>query len=116
MAETDSKVITKLVQAIYLGQTTVTKKEKIELQNVVDILGMKMPLDSKEDSDTEDSEPEAVKESSAKKGKITDKSNQFSDEDDSPPEKKKSVKTGKKVRLFLLYYRADDFCHYTYGT
>merc|ERR1712083_847135 len=88
LADTESKVITKLVQAMYLGQTTVTKKEQSELQSVIEVLGMKMPLVTKEDTETEESEPEVVKSSSKTKGKNKDKTSQFSDEDETPPEKK----------------------------
>merc|ERR1711962_194168 len=96
MAETESKVITKLVQAMYLGQTTVTKKEESELQTVIKLLGMKMPLNSKEDTETEEeSEQEVVKDSTTAKAKSKDKANVFSDEDEIP-QGKKSAKSGHK--------------------
>ena len=101
MAETESKVITKLVQAMYLGQTTVTKKEESELQTVIKLLGMKMPLNSKEDTETEEeSEQEVVKDSTTAKAKSKDKANVFSDEDEIP-QGKKCAKSGQKVSLVL---------------
>merc|ERR1711962_559171 len=69
MAETESKVITKLVQAMYLGQTTVTKNEE--------------------------SEQEVVKDSTTAKAKSKNKANVFSDEDEIP-QGKKSAKSGQK--------------------
>ena len=136
--ETDGKVVNKLVQAMYLGQTTVTKKEESELQDVIKQLGLKMPLNSKEDTpDPEDSIPELEPEPEKKieerpqsldqyvkkkQGKMAEKSDKDSepvkktpnkpgprtkktkptssgDESDSPPlPKKKSAKTGEKVR------------------
>ena len=123
---------------MYLGQTTVTKKEESELQDVIKQLGLKIPLNSKEDTpDPEDSIPELEPEPEKKieerpqsldqyvkktKGKMTKKSDEDSepvkktpnkpgprnkkskptssgDESDSPPlPKKKSAKTGEKVR------------------
>ena len=123
---------------MYLGQTTVTKKEESELQDVIKQLGLKIPLNSKEDTpDPEDSIPELEPEPEKKieerpqsldqyvkktKGKMTKKSDEDSepvkktpnkpgprnkkskptssgDESDSPPlPKKKSAKTGGKVR------------------
>ena len=123
---------------MYLGQTTVTKKEESELQDVIKQLGLKMPLNSKEDTpDPEDSIPELEPEPEKKieerpqsldqyvkkkQGKMAEKSDKDSepvkktpnkpgprtkktkptssgDESDSPPlPKKKSAKTGEKVR------------------
>ena len=141
--ETDGKIVNKLVQAMYLGQTTVTKKEESELQDVIKQLGLKIPLNSKEDTPDPDSghedsipelEPQPEKKieerpqsldqyvKKTKKGKLTEKSGEDSepvkktpnkpgprnkkskptssgDESDSPPlPKKKSAKTGEKVR------------------
>ena len=106
MAETESKVITKLVQAMYLGQTTVTKKEESELKTVIKLLGMKMPLNSKEDTETdEESEQEVVKDSTTAMAKSKDKTNVFSDEDEIT-QGKKSAKSGKKVSLvFTQFHR-----------
>ena len=61
MAETESKLVTKLVQTMYLGQTTVTKGEKSKLNFLIERFGLKMPLDSKEDK--EDSDDEVTRES-----------------------------------------------------
>ena len=122
---------------MYLGQTTVTKKEESELQDVIKQLGLKISLNSKEDTpDPEDSIPELEPEKQIeerpqsldqyvkkKKGKITEKSGEDSEpvkktpnkpgprtkkskptssddeSSDSPPlPKKKSAKTGEKVR------------------
>ena len=127
---------------MYLGQTTVTKKEELELQDVIKQLGLKIPLNSKEDTPDPDSghedsipelEPQPEKKIEErpqsldqyvkkKQGKLTEKSGEDSepvkktpnkpgprnkkskptssgDESDSPPlPKKKSAKTGEKVR------------------
>ena len=127
---------------MYLGQTTVTKKEELELQDVIKQLGLKIPLNSKEDTPDPDSghedsipelEPQPEKKIEErpqsldqyvkkKKGQLTEKSGEDSepvkktpnkpgprnkkskptssgDESDSPPlPKKKSAKTGEKVR------------------
>ena len=97
---------------MYLGQTTVTKKEESELQDVIKQLGLKIPLNSKEDtpdpdSGHEDSIPELEPEKKieerpqsldqyvkkTKKGKLTEKSGE-----DSEPVKKTPNKPGPRTK------------------
>ena len=94
---------------MYLGQTTVTKKEESELQDVIKQLGLKIPLNSKEDTpDPEDSIPELEPEPEKKieerpqsldqyvkktKGKMTKKS-----DEDSEPVKKTPNKPGPRTK------------------
>ena len=47
LPETNYKIITKLVEIMYLGETTVTKNEQFELNIVTSFLGLLMPLNSK---------------------------------------------------------------------
>ena len=112
--ETDGKIVNKLVQAMYLGQTTVTKKEESELQDVIKQLGLKIPLNSKEDTPDPDSghedsipelEPQPEKKieerpqsldqyvKKTKKGKLTEKSGE-----DSEPVKKTPNKPGPRTK------------------
>ena len=113
MAEIDGKIVNKLMQAMYLGQTTVTKKEELELKNVIELLGLSMPLQSKVDDDSSSESEASVKVSKKKKGEV--KSQSSSDEESStdPPlpkkkittpslPKKKPIKSGEKVRTFKI--------------